>query len=247
MNESGATSQCRLDGGAWTACTSPYQVSGLGVGSHTVDVRSTDRAGNVESPGASASWTVVLPVAPLAGEAAGPTVTLTAPAANSTVGRTVKVAATATSGTAVKRVEFWVDGKRMATDAAAPYKANVDLSKTRNGMHTVSARAFDAAGKAASTAALVRVSRTTSGRVRAINAGARAGAAMLATAAAGPDATQLAGQAPKRRKLKATLARCDDPTATIVDRPAMRADGRGQLGAMRSASGLCVVELFVRR
>ena len=70
---------------------------------------------------------------------------------------------------------------------------------------------------------------------------------MLATAAAGPDATQLAGQAPKRRKLKATLARCDDPTATIVDRPAMRADGRGQLGAMRSASGLCVVELFVRR
>jgi hypothetical protein len=247
VNDSGATSQCRLDGGAWTACTSPYQVSGLGIGSHTVDVRSTDRVGNVESPGASVSWTVVLPVAPLAGEAAGPTVTLTAPTANSSVTKTARFAATATSGSPVKRVEFWIDGKRVATDTSAPYKAKVDVSRVHPGTHTMSARAFDAAGKAASTGALVKVGRTATGRVRAVDAGARARAAMLATAVAGPDSTRLAGHAPKGRKLKATLARCDDPTATIVDRPAMRADGRGALGAMREAAGLCVVGLFVRR
>ena len=41
VNESGAGSQCRLDNGAWSACSSPYQVSGLGVGQHQVDVRSS--------------------------------------------------------------------------------------------------------------------------------------------------------------------------------------------------------------
>jgi uncharacterized cupredoxin-like copper-binding protein len=42
--------QCSLDGGAFTACTSPKDYSGLSAGSHTVSLRGVDRVGNVGTP-----------------------------------------------------------------------------------------------------------------------------------------------------------------------------------------------------
>lgn len=61
------TFECRLDGGEWIACESPYYVSGLALGVHTFDVRGTDDAGNVEGDAegaevAAMKWTVVTPV-----------------------------------------------------------------------------------------------------------------------------------------------------------------------------------------
>jgi hypothetical protein len=246
VNESGATSQCRLDGGAWAACTSPYHVSGLGIGSHTVDVRSTDAAGNVESPGASASWTVVLPVT-----SSAPTVTLTAPTANSTVGSTVKLTASATAPSGVSKVEFWVDSKRVASDAKAPYSQKVSLpTSLRNGMHTVSARAFDASGAAASSASLVRVSRSSSKKAKAraaavlvVDVGGPRARALAATAVAGPDTTRLAGQAPKSRMLRVSLTRCGDANGAVADSLRLRPDGLGHVESTRNQAGLCVLRI----
>ena len=53
-----ATFQCSLDGDAYASCTSPYVVSGLAVGVHTLRVIATDTAGNVELEPAAYSWIV---------------------------------------------------------------------------------------------------------------------------------------------------------------------------------------------
>ncbi|HEV3378993.1 MAG TPA: right-handed parallel beta-helix repeat-containing protein, partial [Thermoleophilaceae bacterium] len=57
-NEEGSTFDCSLDGGAFAACSSPRELSGLAVGDHDFRVRATDRAGNVDATPATLAWTV---------------------------------------------------------------------------------------------------------------------------------------------------------------------------------------------
>jgi hypothetical protein len=56
-NEAGAF-ECRLDGAAFSSCTSPISYTGLGEGGHTFAVRATDAAGNTDQTPASDDWTV---------------------------------------------------------------------------------------------------------------------------------------------------------------------------------------------
>ncbi len=50
--------ECRLDGGEYEACTSPVKFKNLAEGSHVFEVRSVDRAYNVERNSATHVWTV---------------------------------------------------------------------------------------------------------------------------------------------------------------------------------------------
>jgi subtilisin family serine protease len=83
-----------------------------------------------------------------------PTVSITAPAPGATVSGTVTIAASASDDVGVARVELRVDGALLATDTAAPYSAAWDTTAVANGSHTLSARALDAAGNAATSAAV---------------------------------------------------------------------------------------------
>src|SRR5205823_14405699 len=56
----GSTLDCRIDSGSWTSSSSPHSLATLSAGSHTLDVRATDAAGNTDGTPASYTWTVDL-------------------------------------------------------------------------------------------------------------------------------------------------------------------------------------------
>ena len=60
-NDSGAGFECRLNSGAFAACTSPVDYSGLTDGAHVVVVRAVDLAGNVDASPAGATFAVDAP------------------------------------------------------------------------------------------------------------------------------------------------------------------------------------------
>jgi hypothetical protein len=57
-SEPGSSYQCKLDAGAFSACTSPKTTAHLADGSHTFSVRATDPAGNTDPTPASLTFTV---------------------------------------------------------------------------------------------------------------------------------------------------------------------------------------------
>ena len=53
-----ASFMCRMDGGTYTACTSPFTSPALADGSHTFDVYAVDMLGNADASPASYTWTL---------------------------------------------------------------------------------------------------------------------------------------------------------------------------------------------
>ena len=57
-SENGSTFECRLDGGAWHACSSPMSFGGLKHGNHSFRVRAIDAAGNRDGTPAVRSFSI---------------------------------------------------------------------------------------------------------------------------------------------------------------------------------------------
>jgi hypothetical protein len=53
-----STFECRIDGQGWGVCPARYTTAPLADGAHTLDVRATDAAGNVDPTPATRSWTI---------------------------------------------------------------------------------------------------------------------------------------------------------------------------------------------
>jgi hypothetical protein len=130
--EAGSSFECRLDGGAWAACSSPKAYSGVADGSHTFNVRAIDGAGNTDATPASRTWTVDA-TAPNTTIGSGPTGSV------STASASFGFSSSETGST----FECRIDGGAYAT-CTSP-KAYSGLA---DGSHTFNVRATDAAGNA---------------------------------------------------------------------------------------------------
>jgi hypothetical protein len=105
------------------------------------------------------------PSTPPPADTTPPSVTLTAPAAGAVVAGSVTVTAGAADNVGVAGVQFLLDGQPLgAEDTAAPYAFSWNTAGAANGPHTLAARARDAAGNTATSAAVtVTVANNTSG------------------------------------------------------------------------------------
>jgi len=128
--------------------SSPYSFSWNSAtvtnGSHSIQARAQDAAGNLNTSG-SVAVTVINPLP----DTTPPSVSLTAPAAGAVVSNTITLSATAsdnTGGSGVSNVTFLVDGVAVGSSSVAPYSIIWNSQSVLNGSHAVQARAQDAAG-----------------------------------------------------------------------------------------------------
>jgi large repetitive protein len=128
--EAGSTFQCALDGGAFTACTSPHGYTGLAAGAHTFAVRATDGVGNTDPTPAMAAWTIDL---------TAPDTTITAMPADPTSATTATFQFTATEAPATFECALDAGGFAACTSPRS-------YSGLATGAHTFRVRATDAAG-----------------------------------------------------------------------------------------------------
>ena len=131
--EAGATFECKLDNGSFTGCSSPQSYADLSDGSHTFSVRSTDAAGNVETP-VSHTWTV---------DATVPQATIDSPPPASTI--ETNATFTFSADELGAKFECSLDGAPFAECASPKEYTGLAL-----GQHTFNVRATDAAGNTGS-------------------------------------------------------------------------------------------------
>lgn len=153
---SGALSATPLMLGAGTrgsVTLSESSASSVADGTYTLDVTAADAANASYAATTHASYVVYTDTTP-------PTVAITSPAANSTVSsssRSLNISAAASDASGIKLVEFYADGKLLVQDASSPYTAAWNVRKISAGIHTLKARAYDAAGQAAEHSITVNV------------------------------------------------------------------------------------------
>jgi hypothetical protein len=250
------TFTCSLDRGPWLACTSPQGYGNLSLLGHSFAVRASDAAGNIDPTPAVYTWSVAMPTVPGTVDPTGPTgtptptpattptVTLGAPTEGSTFTSQLAYTATASApqGATVKRVEFWFDATRIARDTAAPYAYSWKVpSSTKSGLHTVSVRAYDSAGRVASVATTV-VRTTSTAALRAAVAG-RATASL--TAISGPSGgTELVGRTRSSRPVGVDLAPCSGKSTTVQPVHLTLRPASGTLRGSHRTERLCVVSLI---
>lgn len=83
-----------------------------------------------------------------------PRTSITAPDNKDTVTDTTSVKATASDNVGVTKVGFYIDGKLQSTDTSSPYNFSWDTTEASAGSHTLTTKAYDAAGNVGTSAAV---------------------------------------------------------------------------------------------
>ncbi|MFM8311728.1 MAG: IPT/TIG domain-containing protein, partial [Ilumatobacteraceae bacterium] len=154
-----ALTECSLDGLGFTACgSSPKLISGLASGSHTLTIRSTDKAGNVGTD--STTWVV---------DTVAPAVTITSPSSGTLQNTgTVTVSGTASESSNVTVTFTGQSPRTNVTVSSGTWTTT--YSGLGSGTYTITATQTDLAGNATTTSP-VTVTIDTVAPVVAISAG----------------------------------------------------------------------------
>lgn len=110
-------------------------------GSRTLTATAYDAAGNTTSVTRSVYV-----------DNTAPTVAITAPAPGSSVFLTTTISASASDNRAVTKVEFYDGTSLIGTDTSSPYSMGWSTLSVAKGSHTLTARAYDAAGHVTTSA-----------------------------------------------------------------------------------------------
>ncbi|WP_233261806.1 Ig-like domain-containing protein [Vitiosangium sp. GDMCC 1.1324] len=136
-----------------TATSAPYTMNwntvGVAEGTHTLTAKAYDGAGLT---GTSPGLTVLV-------DNTAPTASITSPTATYVRG-TVQVTATASDNQYVAKVEFYDGPTLFATVTSTSYDASWDTAGLPDGSHTLSIKAYDAAGNVRSASRTVIVDNT---------------------------------------------------------------------------------------
>ncbi|MCL4859476.1 MAG: HYR domain-containing protein, partial [Caldilineaceae bacterium] len=133
-NEAGVTYACDLDGGGFAPCANPVTFTGLADGAHTLLVRATDAAGNVDASPASHAWTI---------DSTPPTTTLASTPPNPSNSRDAAFTFSGADdgGSGVTGFQCSLDGSGFT-----PCASGQAYSGLADGAHIFRVRAVDAAG-----------------------------------------------------------------------------------------------------
>ncbi|HYS25277.1 MAG TPA: LamG-like jellyroll fold domain-containing protein [Vicinamibacterales bacterium] len=96
----------------------------------------------------------VAPLPNISGDTMPPSVAISSPIAGAQVSATVTVTASASDNVGVSSVTFLVDGTSIGSDTTAPYSINWNTAAFAAGLHSLQARAGDAAGNVGTSAAV---------------------------------------------------------------------------------------------
>jgi large repetitive protein len=136
-SEAGSSFECSLDGAGFAACSSPQSYSGLADGAHTLDVRATDAAGNLDASPANSGWTV---------DSAAPDTTISSGPAGTVGSKTASFSFSASE--AGSTFQCALDGAAFA--ACSSPQSYTGLAE---GAHSFQVRSIDLAGNADASAA----------------------------------------------------------------------------------------------
>ena len=112
----------------------------LSDGTHTIAAKAFDAANN------NASNSISVTVANTVSDTTSPTISITSPANGSTVSGSITVSVAASDNVGVNKVEFYVDNSLHSSDTESPWSFTLNTNQISLGNHTLSAKAFDAAG-----------------------------------------------------------------------------------------------------
>lgn len=98
-----------------------------------------------------------------------PTISITSPASNASLSGTVGITANASDNVGVTKVEFYLDNALKTTDTASPYSYSLDTTTVTNSAHTLSVKAYDAAGNVGTASIVVNVNNSTASKTLTFN------------------------------------------------------------------------------